>query len=90
MLLERGGQRRNEAPFEVAVEPFDLAFGLGPVRTAGTQLEAIIPRQAEQAGIPTVLAFAKGIPFDHDAFGVVEQDFLRHPAKIPQRLANAV
>ena len=89
-LLERGGQRRDEAPFEVAVKPFDLAFGLGTVRTAGTQLEAIIPRQAEQAGIPAVLALAKGIPFNHDAFGVVKQDFPRHPAKIPQRLPNTV
>ena len=89
-LLERGGQRRDEAPFEVAVEPFDLAFGLGSARAAGTQLEAAVPRHAEQAGIPALLALAKGIPFNHDAFGVVEQDFPRHPAKIPQRLPNTV
>lgn len=40
--LESGGQWRDEAPFEIAVEALDLALGLGPIRSANTRAKAIL------------------------------------------------
>jgi len=44
-LGQRRRQRRNKTVFEIAVEALDFAFGLGSVRTAGTRLETLVPRQ---------------------------------------------
>lgn len=82
-------QRDDKAAFKITVKAFDFAFSLGTVRSAGAGFKTVILGQIQQSGIPPMLPVAKRIPFNHDTFGIIEQDMLRHATKEMQGLFNA-
>ncbi len=63
-VLERSGE--EEVLADIAVRPFDLAFGLGPIGSAGLRVEAVVTGKIDER--PVV---------DDAALGVLAAVFIR-------------
>ncbi len=86
--LERGGQRRDEAALEVAVEALDLALGLGPVGATDPRAKAVLLGQRRQGRMPAMPAVTVGVALGNDGAGVIEQRLFGDAAKIDKRLSR--
>ena len=88
--LEGGGERRNEAALEVAVEAFDLACGLRPIGPAGLGSKTELIGERGQCRMRPVLALAVGIGLDHDRASAMEKHLLGDATEVDEGLEQAL
>src|SRR5690606_12787511 len=67
--------------FRLAFKAFNFAFGLCTVGLTYARTKAVLLSAVEQFGVPFMLPLLIGIPFNHDRFSVIKQDFLRYSCK---------
>ena len=79
----------DRVALDVADAALVFALGAGPIRRAGSRLEAPVARKGVQTVVETHLARGRVMVLDQRP-RIVEQHLLRHPAKALERALHAV